>query len=793
MTFVTAHKQPGGGELRRATTTLIDVPTLLRVDAGAGPDLLATVVLLSTSRVTLVIDRLPGASAALPASVEAVARDPTGGSLGRQRIAVGYDARGGRAPRRFRATVLFRVGGDPNHIAVQQAAGGAADGLVTTASLFDPGAGGARLREERIGVGFAPVPSSIRADVTFASPRIDARRHDIAAVGRDDRRLARTTATTSAPCAPSSTGSRPRSACPTARTPTAGRRSPTTPSTRSARSARASSIAPAARLREAVDAAIADLPGRLRFALTGASSGMLQASAPVGQIDVAAARNGEPLAVAGSEPGVRVYARGDFASFAVRLRGLQEARVDAAGAIAVDADDRRAAVRGGDRRGRPARRRDDRGPAAAREPARGRARAARSTTTGTARRSARSRCAHGGASAAACARSPRRSRACRRGARALHPRSRAPDALRVRRVAPARRDRRRRHERQGAAARRTRPRRPLPARRARRLRRARTRVGPAPRRVRRAAERARPAQRVDPAHEPAADRRRRAHAGDGSARDPLVVKGRLTGLPGAMRLRVEGRRGLHAAYDASAPLGAIHLSAARRRAADARAQRAPRRARPAAPAAHRPGATRRRAQASADRPVGSLSVATAPRGEARPVAGSGSGLRIAGSSLAARLRGLRRVVVRTASPLRLDATLARQRFAVTVDQPTRGVLLTRHDRPACRRASALVVDLPRGVVAYDGHGHRSTASRSRLTARRALFARARRIGLTIASFPSGARVRLDRRCGSFRFDASRPLGTVDVSATDGTPLPRAGGATASTTATSPAPTRCTPG
>ncbi|MEA2221050.1 MAG: hypothetical protein QOJ35_3676, partial [Solirubrobacteraceae bacterium] len=767
VTFVTALRQPGGGELRRATTTLVDVPTPLRVDAGAGPDLLATVVLLSTSRATLVVDRLPGASAALPASVEAVARDPTGGSLGRQRIAVGYDARAGGAPRRFRATVLFGVGGDPQHLAVTQTASGALDGLATTASLFDPGAGGARLREERLGVGFAPVPASIRADVTFASPRIDAR------------------VTTSAPAAATIDGALSDGDDVSAlhavvdRLPTEvgvsygedadGRPTVAYDAVDPIASIRARfEHRTGGRLREAVDAAIDDLPGRLRFALTGASAGMLTASAPVGQIDVAAARNGEPLAVAGSEPGVRAYARGDFASFALRLRGLQEASVDAAGAIAVDATiaaqpfgvaiDANGLRVAGTIADLPAHLslRADLAAGAIDYDGHG---------AGIRTIALRARGRFGGGVrriSATVTRLPpaahvRFTRTRRRPTRFAFAASqplgtidvvatsgRAPPRVARDRDVLYLRDVRGSFVVHGRVSglRRVAFAAPLDGR------------GPLAVSIRRASRRP-----ID------VDVRTRVAR---SARDPLVVEGSLSGLPDAMRLRVEGDRGLHAAYDASAPLGAIHLAArggglpALARSVRLDVRDLPRRLRIDQA---RPG---RAFTASAQPAVGSLSVAIASRGVPRPVAGSGSGLRIAGSSLAARLRGLRRVVVRTGSPLRLDATLARQRFAVTVDRP--GLRLTGTiDRLPSR--IGLLVDLPHGLVDYDGHGESIARIALAVAARRALLGRARRVGLTIASFPSGARVHLDRRAGSFAFDASRPLGTVDVSATDGTPLP----------------------
>lgn len=774
ITFLTVHEEPGAGELRRATTTLIDVPTLLRVDAGPSPDLLATAVVLSTSRVGIVIDRLPGSRAPLPASVEAIARDPTGSGLGRQRIAVGYDARGGAAPWRFRATALLRVGGDPNRFVVQQVVGGATEGLATIAELFDPGAAGARLRRERLAIGFAPVAGSVRVDATFASPRI--------AVG----------VTTSAPATATIAGSlddgagvqslravvdRLPSSVSVAYTEDGGLPRLTYDAGAPIASIRARyEHRVGGELREAAVAAVDDLPGHLGFALTSPTAGNFHASAPIGQVDVAAARNGEPLPVAGAQPGVRLDRRSDFASFGVRLRGLQDARVDATGPVAVDAviarqpfgvaiDDRVGGLRVSgtiaDLPARPSLRVDLPGGAIVYDGhgatigrialvARGRFGALRRVVATI------DRLPTGAVRFATRRRSPTRiSFAASKplGAVDLVATSgRSPPRV------PAGRDVLYYHDVRDAFVAHV---------RVSGLRRVTFVAPPAGARGPVVASIARVSRR--PIHVDV-----RARFGS-AARAPLVVKGRLVGLPDTMRLRLEGRRGLRVAYDGSAPIGAIHLTArggglpalARRVRLDVRDL--PRRLRVDQSRAGKV------IEATADRAIGSLSVAVAARGPARPVSGSGSGLRIAGAGLALRLRGLRRVLVRTPAPLRLEATLARQRFAVTVDDARSGVLLrgTIADLPA--RLSA-TVDLPRGTIAYDGHGDAIGRIALQATARRALFARARNVALTIAGFPSGARVRFDRRAGSFAFDASRPLGAVDVSATDGnTPVPALGG------------------
>ena len=652
---------------------------------------------------------------------------------------------------------------------MQQVTSGASDGFKTIAELFDPGAGGTRLRPERIAIGWSPVASNVRVDATLASPRI--------AVG----------ITTSGPTAATIDGSiddgegvqslhavvdRLPEAVSVAYTEDDGRPSLVYDAGTPIASIRARyEHRVGGALREAATAAIDDLPGHLSFALTAAAAGTLHASAPIGQVEIAAARNGEPLPVAGTQPGVRLDRHGDFASFGVRLRGLQDARVDATGPIAVDAtiasqpfgvsvDDRVGGLRVSgtiaDLPARPSLRIDLPGGAIVYDGhgatirrialvARGR--------FGALRRVAATidRLPSGAVRFATRRRSPTRVRfAADRpiGAVDLVATSgRAPPRVRAGRDVLYYRDVR------GAFV-------------------AHVRVSG----LRGVTFAAPPAGKRGPVVAAIERTSRRPIDVDVRARfgskAPLVVKGRLVGLPDRMRLRLEGSRALHAAYDGSAPIGAIHLTVgggplpplARRVRLDVRDL--PRRLRVDQSRAGKV------IEATADRPIGSLSVALASRGEARPVAGSGSGLRIAGAGLALRVRGLRRVVVRTASPLRLDATLARQRFAVTVDDARSGVLLrgTIADLPA--RLSA-TVDLPHGTIAYDGHGDTIERIALEATARRALFARARRVALTIAGFPSGARVRFDRRGGSFAFDASRPLGVVDVSASDGTPVPPA--------------------
>ncbi len=99
--LVTRFRRPDGTILERSQVTTLGVPTLLNVDEDSGADMIGTLTLTSLNAVGLTVDRFPGETAQLPISVEAVLRDPTGGLLGREHIAFGYDAQADRAPGRF--------------------------------------------------------------------------------------------------------------------------------------------------------------------------------------------------------------------------------------------------------------------------------------------------------------------------------------------------------------------------------------------------------------------------------------------------------------------------------------------------------------------------------------------------------------------------------------------------------------------------------------------------------------------------------------------------------------------
>ena len=118
--FHSVWRAPDGSLVERTFNATIGVPRLLNIDNRIGPDVIATLGLGLAPSLDLTIDRVPLQTAPLPASIEAILFDPTGGALPAERIAVGVDELDNTLPNGFRGSINLAPllsslgsGGDP--------------------------------------------------------------------------------------------------------------------------------------------------------------------------------------------------------------------------------------------------------------------------------------------------------------------------------------------------------------------------------------------------------------------------------------------------------------------------------------------------------------------------------------------------------------------------------------------------------------------------------------------------------------------------------------------------------
>ncbi len=168
--YVTRFRQPGGGEIVRRHTALVNVPTLLNVDGDLLPDVVATVQVLSLTQFSVKIDRVIGELAALPVKIEAIVDDPTAGGLPRESINVGYDARDSRAPNTWKATATLPDDGSDalTTLNIVKDVVGAGTTITTVGGLFD---GDSLARKDPIGgaIAYTPVPTQATLGLTLGS------------------------------------------------------------------------------------------------------------------------------------------------------------------------------------------------------------------------------------------------------------------------------------------------------------------------------------------------------------------------------------------------------------------------------------------------------------------------------------------------------------------------------------------------------------------------------------------------------------------------------------------------
>ena len=168
--YVTRLRQPGGGEIVRRHTALVNVPTPLNVDDDLLADVVATVQVLSLTQFTVKIDRVLGEISTLPVKVEAIVDDPTAGALPRDNINIGYDARDSRAPSAWKATATLPDDGSDalTTLNIVKDVAGAGTTITTVGGLFD---GDSLARRDPMGgaIAYTPVPTQATLGLTLGS------------------------------------------------------------------------------------------------------------------------------------------------------------------------------------------------------------------------------------------------------------------------------------------------------------------------------------------------------------------------------------------------------------------------------------------------------------------------------------------------------------------------------------------------------------------------------------------------------------------------------------------------
>ncbi|WP_320668696.1 hypothetical protein [Patulibacter defluvii] len=149
--FHTEFVRPDGTVAVKNIPATLEVPTALDVDDDQAPEFIATLSVFSLDKAKFEIHRVGGVQEHLPVSVEAVIADPSNtarpgqpsdGGFPRQRLAVGYDAKGSDAPTTWTTDVrLTDVFGleeeDPLKFGATITQTGATGPVAILAELFD--------------------------------------------------------------------------------------------------------------------------------------------------------------------------------------------------------------------------------------------------------------------------------------------------------------------------------------------------------------------------------------------------------------------------------------------------------------------------------------------------------------------------------------------------------------------------------------------------------------------------------------------------------------------------------
>ena len=169
LSFHTRWGDPGTAPVARTTPTTAGLPTPLNVDDDPAADLIGTITLNDAGTLAVVVERAPGETAALQVAVEAVVTDATRRAIPRTHLAVGYDARNGEAPGtpgtfRLSAT-LSTLQASPREFQLDVSQEDRGHRIALTAALFDGSiADRVNPSEVRVQYELSPDAATVRAN-----------------------------------------------------------------------------------------------------------------------------------------------------------------------------------------------------------------------------------------------------------------------------------------------------------------------------------------------------------------------------------------------------------------------------------------------------------------------------------------------------------------------------------------------------------------------------------------------------------------------------------------------------
>ena len=325
------------GPVSRDTPAVFGVPAFLPTATSVLPVLVASVTAVSTSQVTVEIDKMLFAPARLPVQVELIAHDPGHLSSDSDTVRFGYDGRPSGAPSRFTARLDLVSTSDPVHVRLAATQSGAGDGTALLGGIdnFDAGhvARSARL-------GYTPFPAAAGFDVTLGTVDQDVNvttnapatvaAHVSLINGADEQTIDGTIdkLPTSAEVHVTSGGADKRTVAYSANSPIA---------TLHIDYASVTHGLGADTVNGKVTATVSGVPTGVTVDQSGPRQVHVSTSGgPVGMIEGGFATRGDVLLPSGVESGGRAVLDTVSTSVALRLRGLSDAVVDARGPYAVD-------------------------------------------------------------------------------------------------------------------------------------------------------------------------------------------------------------------------------------------------------------------------------------------------------------------------------------------------------------------------------------------------------------------------------------------------------------------------